>query len=129
MSVPLGCISTLLPQNLILGWIDPWKRKAGDSAWNAETGGWWLTCSQTILQIQSNNQFNPLPLNSIIKVVLHRPPILNASTILSPTQFNQSNFQLILSMGSDEQLKFIHRIPNCRQRWKCHSNTKGPMNE
>lgn len=49
VSVPFGWISMLLPQNLILGWIEPWKRKTGDSAWNADTGGWWLTCSQTIL--------------------------------------------------------------------------------
>lgn len=48
--VPLGWISTLLPQNLIFGLMAPWKRKTGDSAWKAETGGWWLTCSQRILE-------------------------------------------------------------------------------
>lgn len=58
VKVPLGWISTLLPQNLILGWIDPWKRKAsGDSAWKAETGGWWLTCSQMILSFSTGNQY------------------------------------------------------------------------
>ena len=49
MTTPLGWISTLLPQNLILGWIEPWKRKVRDSAWNADTGGWCDTCSHTIL--------------------------------------------------------------------------------
>lgn len=49
VTVPLGWISTLFPQNLSLGWMEPWKTKFSLSAWKAETGGWWLTCSQMIL--------------------------------------------------------------------------------
>lgn len=49
VTTPFGWISTLFPQNLSLGWIEPWKIKCSLSAWKAETGGWWLTCSQTTL--------------------------------------------------------------------------------
>ena len=49
VSVPLGWISTLLPQNRRRGWMEPWKNHCSASAWNAETGGWWDTCSKTIL--------------------------------------------------------------------------------
>lgn len=49
VTTPLGWISTLFPQNLSLGWIEPWKTKCSLSAWKAEIGGWWLTCSHTTL--------------------------------------------------------------------------------
>ena len=44
---PLGVTSTDFPQNLRRGSTAPWNVNSEDSTWNALTGGWWLTCSQT----------------------------------------------------------------------------------
>lgn len=48
VTMPFGWISTLLPQNFNFGWIEPVNLKSGESAWNADTGGWCETCSHTI---------------------------------------------------------------------------------
>ena len=65
VNVPFGWNSTDLPQNFTFGYIDPRKTKFlfssfdaspwlyvldgfRPSAWNAETGGWWPTCSLII---------------------------------------------------------------------------------
>ena len=52
--LPLGIISTVFPQNLSLGCIDPWKAQPEvPSAWKAVTGGWWDTCSPMNLNPRS----------------------------------------------------------------------------
>lgn len=57
VTTPFGCISTLFPQNFNFGWTEPWKIQSWLSAWNAEIGGWWLTCSQTILNSSRSNSY------------------------------------------------------------------------
>ena len=63
VKVPFGWNSTDFPQNLTLGYIEPRKTKClslvwsgwfesdwtfRPSAWKADTGGWWPTCSEII---------------------------------------------------------------------------------
>lgn len=55
VTCPFGWISTLFPQNLSLGWIEPWNIKSWQSAWNADIGGWWLTCSHTTLKTSNTH--------------------------------------------------------------------------
>lgn len=58
VTTPFGCISTLFPQNFSFGWIDPWKiQSLSKSAWKADTGGWWLTCSQIILNSSRSSSY------------------------------------------------------------------------
>lgn len=57
VTIPFGCISTLLPQNLSFGCIEPWNIQLSQSAWNAETGGWWLTCSQIMWNSGLSNSY------------------------------------------------------------------------
>jgi len=56
VTTPFGVMSTVFPQNLILGCTAPWKTNKSDSTWNALTGGWWLTCSQMIRMPRSGLQ-------------------------------------------------------------------------
>lgn len=56
VTCPFGWISTLLPQNLSLGWTDPWNTKWGLSAWKADTGGWCETCSKEIMVIATKKR-------------------------------------------------------------------------
>ena len=53
--MPLGWISTPLPQNLSLGCTVTWNLKPSPSACRALTGGWWLTWSHTA-QREINNR-------------------------------------------------------------------------
>jgi len=60
VKAPLGSTSTVLPQNLSLGWMLPWKMKGWSGlvpvAWKAETGGWCDTCSE--IQVKPRSGLN-----------------------------------------------------------------------
>lgn len=68
--VPSGLTSTDRAQSFNLGCMAPDMTKWGESTWNADTGGWWLTCSVTIRKSSSSLERSSKQHKTVIKKVI-----------------------------------------------------------